>query len=552
MKNIIKILSFVIASSLLISCNDYLDMDPTDRVSDKMIWSEEGTAEYAVNNLYDYLASVNGSQFLAGMTESLTDEFKYGSYNYNSLCYIPSEFAYGGSTLTASYVDVYMGVWESRYNQIRRTNENIYNLKRYGSDLSDAAKSRFEAEMRFIRAWLYFDLVKRYKEVIIYDEDLSKITKDKALNTEEEGWNFIQKDLEYAAENLPAQAEANGRLDKGIAFAFMSRAMLYAKRWQASLDAANKVAELGYRLNDSYAESFKVTADKGNPEAILEYEYNLTVGGHNFDFYYSPGGDFTVIDQIGGGYGTPTQEMVESYELAEGGFPDWSAWHGEEGTTETPPYESLEPRFHATILYNGASWKGRKIEPYVGGTDGWCKWNVDKEPKGRTTTGYYLRKLVDETHDFSAQSSSSQPFMLIRYAEVLLNKAEACYRLGNTADANAAVKAIRSRVGLPYSDKNGDALWNAIRQERRVELAYEGLWYWDLRRWGDASKAYPTGLNAYQAHGLRIEQVGSSFLYTYVSVDDKDRNFPEKLYRLPLPTSELTTNSMVKQYSEWQ
>ncbi len=119
MKNIIKILSFVIASSLLISCNDYLDTDPTDRVSDKMLWSEEGTAEYAVNNLYNYLASVNGSQFLAGMTESLTDEFKYGSYNYNSLCYIPSEFAYGGSTLTASYVDVYMGVWESRYNQIR-------------------------------------------------------------------------------------------------------------------------------------------------------------------------------------------------------------------------------------------------------------------------------------------------------------------------------------------------------------------------------------------------------------------------------------------------
>ena len=114
------------------------------------------------------------------------------------------------------------------------------------------------------------------------------------------------------------------------------------------------------------------------------------------------------------------------------------------------------------------------------------------------------------------------------------------------------MKAIRSRVGLPYNDKSGDALWSAIRQERRVELAYEGLWYWDLRRWGDASKAYPTGLNAYQAHGLKIEQVGSSFLYTYVSVDDKDRNFPEKLYRLPLPTSELTTNSMVKQYSEWQ
>ncbi|MDD7455063.1 MAG: RagB/SusD family nutrient uptake outer membrane protein [Bacteroidales bacterium] len=552
MKNIIKILSFVIASSLLISCNGYLDTDPTDRVSDKMLWSNEATAEYAVNNLYSYLASVNGSQFLAGMTESLTDEFKYGSYNYNSLCYIPSEFAYGGSTLTSNYVDVYMGVWESRYTQIRRTNENIHNLKKYGDGLGDNAKTQFEAEMRFIRAWLYFDLVKRYKEVIIYDEDLSKISKDKALDTEEKAWDFIQSDLEYAASKLPTQADANGRLDKGAAYAFMTRAMLYAGRWQAVVDAANKVMGLGYKLNDSYADSFKITADKGNPEAILEYEYNLTVGGHDFDSYYTPGGDFTVIDKIGGGYGTPTQEMVESYELAGGGFPDWSPWHNTDGTMQTPPYANLEPRFQATVLYNGASWKGRKIEPYVGGTDGWCQWNVDKEPKGRTTTGYYLRKLVDENHDLSKQSSSSQPLILIRYAEVLLNKAEACYRRNNATDANVAIKAIRSRVGLPYSDKNGDALWTAIRQERKVELAYEGLWYWDLRRWGDASKAYPIGLNAYQAHGLKIEKIGSDYLYTYVSVDDKDRNFPEKLYRLPLPSSELTTNSMVNQYPEWQ
>ena len=272
---------------------------------------------------------------------------------------------------------------------------------------------------------------------------------------------------------------------------------------------------------------------------------------NRYDFYYTPGGDFSIYLQTGGGYGTPTQEMVESYELAEGGFPDWTAWHGT--TTKTPPYEKLEPRFHASILYNGASWKGREIQPFVGGTDGWCTWNLDREPKGRTTTGYYLRKMVDETHDVIAYTSGVQPLIVLRYAEVLLNKAEACYRNGDTNGANAAVKAIRSRVNLPYKNKSGEELWNAIRQERKVEFAYEGLWYWDLRRWKVAHKQYPEGLTGYQQHGLKIEKNSDgTFTYTYVSVDDQDRNFSEKMYQFPIPSSELDNNAEVDQYPAWR
>ena len=242
--------------------------------------------------------------------------------------------------------------------------------------------------------------------------------------------------------------------------------------------------------------------------------------------------------------------MVESYEYANGGFPDWTEWHGT--TTKTPPYEQLEPRFHASILYNGAEWKGRTIESYVGGADGWCQWNIEREPKGRSTTGYYLRKMVDEGHNVITESGSVQPLTIIRYGEVLLNKAEACFELGETAEANAAVKAVRARVDLPYTDKSGSELWNAIRQERKVELAYEGLWYWDLRRWGVAHKQYPEGLSGYQLHGLKIEKgEDGTFTYNYVSVDDKDRNFLEKMYRFPLPTSELTSNSLVNQFPEW-
>ena len=550
MKNLYKGILVLFASLGIVSC-DFLDMTPPDRVSDKVIWETTQSAEYSINYLYSYIYDVTMSQSSAGQTEAFTDQMKYGSYNYNSMCFIPSEIAYGeATTFSAGYVDAYLGYWGTWYGAIRRINQAMSELKQYGQ-MPDEDKIRLEAELRFMRAFMYFDLVKRYKEVILYDEDLSKITKDRALNTEAEGWDFIQADLEFAAANLPDRSASNGRLNKGAAWGFLSRTMLYAKRWEVVKNAAQEVEALGYGLEAKYADSYSKSVTAGNNEAILQYLFDRAQGvTHSFDFYYTPGGDYTRKGESGGGYGTPTQEMVESYEYAKGGFPDWTEWHGT--TTKTPPYAELEPRFHATILYNGAPWKARTIESYVGGGDGWCQWNIEREPKVRSTTGYYLRKMVDEGHNVITESGSVQPLTVIRYGEVLLNKAEACYRLEDNGGANAVVKAIRARVGLPYNDKSGAALWNAIRQERKVELSYEGLWYWDLRRWGVAHKQYPEGLSGYQVHGLKIEKTGDdTFNYTYVSVDDKDRNFLEKMYRFPLPTSELTSNSLVNQFPEW-
>ena len=548
MKKIFK--SILAASAIcLTSCTGLLDMTPTDRVSDKVIWESTQNAEYSINYIYSYIIDVTQSQSHAGMTEALTDQMKYGSYNYNSMCFIPSEIAYGVSP-SAGYFDAYMGYWSTWYGAIRRVNQSISELHQYGQ-MSDADKARLEAELRFMRGFLYFELVKRYKQVILYDEDLSKITKDKALNTEDECWNFIEADLRYAAAELPERTASKGRLDKGAAWAFLSRTMLYAERWAVVKEAAEEVEKLGYALEANYKDSYTKTASAGNNETILQYLFDRTQSvTHSFDFYYTPGGDYTLNGESGGGYGTPTQEMVESYEYAKGGFPDWTEWHGT--TTKTPPYADLEPRFHATILYNGAAWKGRTIEPFVDGADGWCQWNKDREPKGRTTTGYYLRKIVDENHNVITQSGSVQPFTIIRYAEVLLNKAEACYRLGDNGPANDAVKAVRARVGLSYTPKSSSELEAAIRQERKVELAYEGLWYWDLRRWKVAHKQYPEGLTGYQQHGLKIvKNDDGTFTYTYVSVDDKDRNFLEQMYQFPLPTSELTSNSLVDQFPAW-
>lgn len=534
------------------SCTSFLDMSPTDKVSDKVMWENTTNAEYHVNYLYSYIYDVLMGQCVAGQTEALTDMLKYGSYNYNSLCYIPSEIAYGAATtLTAGYVDSYMGYWGSWYTGISKINKAIVSLRKFGQ-MSDEDKVRLEAEMKFMRAFLYFDLMKRYKEIIIYDENLDAYAKDKPLSSEADGWNLIQADLEYAAANLPERTASKGRLDKGMAWGFMTRAMLYAERWDLVKTAAAEVEKLGYALEADYEDGYMKPIGNGNKEAIIQYQFDRGSDvTHSYDFYYTPGGDFSIYKETGGGYGTPTQEMVESYELATGGFPDWTPWH--DVTTETPPYADLEPRFHASILYNGAPWKNRLIEPYVGGADGWCQWNLEREPKGRTTTGYYLRKMVDESHDVIAYSGGVQPLIVLRYAEVLLNKAEACHKTGDAAGANAAVKAIRERVGLPYADKAGDELWAAIRQERKVELAYEGLWYWDLRRWRVAHKQYPEGLTGYQQHGLKIEKNDDgTFTYTYVSVDDQDRNFPEKMYRFPMPTGELNNNGAVDQYREWK
>ena len=547
-----KIFKSILAAAVfgLTSCSGLLDMTPTDRVSDKVIWENTQNAEYSINYIYSYIFDVTWSQSAAGMTEALTDQMKYGSYNYNSMCFIPSEIAYGVYT-TAGYVDTYMGSWNTWYSAIRRVNQSLSELKQYGQ-MSDDDKTRLEAELRFMRAFLYFDLVKRYKQVIIYDEDMSKIAKDKPLNTEAEGWDFIEKDLRFAAAELPDRTASNGRLDKGAAWAFLSRTMLYAERWAVVKEAAEEVEKLGYALEANYKDSYTKTASAGNNETILQYLFDRTQKAtHSFDFYYTPGGDYTLEGESGGGYGTPTQEMVESYEYAGGGYPDWTEWHGT--TTKTPPYAELEPRFHATILYNGAAWKDRTIEPFVGGADGWCQWNLDREPKGRTTTGYYLCKIVDENHNVITESGSVQPLTIIRYGEVLLNKAEACLRLTDNGGANAAVKAIRQRVGLPYTDKSSSELEDVIRQERKVELAFEGLWYWDLRRWGVAHEQYPKGLTGYQQHGLKIEKTGDgSFTYTYVSVDDQNRNFSEKMYQFPIPTSELTSNSELDQFQLWR
>ena len=344
-----KYITIIAAVLTLGSCN-FLDMTPTDNVSSKTIWRTTRNAEYSINYLYSYIWDLSAAPTKIGLSEALTDEMKYTSYNYNALCYIPSEMSYGSSTLTRTYVDAYMGYWGMLYTAIRRVNEGINYLHAYG-EMSDADKARLDGELKFMRAYLYFELVKRYKDVILYDEDLSAISKDKAISTEAQAWDFIEKDLGDAAQNLPKASEARGRINQGMAYGMLSRAMLYAKRYEAVIAAADKLAGLGYELEGNYSDAFAKSLANGNKEAILQYTFDYEKGiTHSFNFYYTPGGDYSKEGQKGGAYGVPTQEIVESYELATGGFPNWTPWHTSDGTNAEPPYSKLEPRFQDRAL----------------------------------------------------------------------------------------------------------------------------------------------------------------------------------------------------------
>ena len=215
------IVSCLFAAAMgLTSCNDFLDIDPTNKVTEKLVWNDVSTAELAVNYFYadiPYLGSFNNYQCAAGLTEGLTDEFKYGNLLNNSECYIPNQISYAGSILTSSYTDVYMGVWGSTYEEIRRVNESIAKL--HASSFSKENQARLEAELRFFRGMYYFELLKRYHQAIIYDEDLSKINTNKALDSEEAGWAYVLSDLEFAGQNLPVSTNAKGRLTSGAAYA---------------------------------------------------------------------------------------------------------------------------------------------------------------------------------------------------------------------------------------------------------------------------------------------------------------------------------------------
>ena len=545
MRNKIISAALLLTMSLFTGCDDFLDTTATDRISDKIVWESASNITLYLNGFYPYIdryGSFGAAQFSGNLTEGLTETLKYGSYVPGSKAGDANMYVFTPEMMNPS--GNLLNTWGATYERIRRVNEFLVGLEKY-STVSQEENKIFEGQARFFRAFLYFQLAKRHGGVILYTN--MDLKKDKNRSSAEETWNLIAEDLDYAASVLPVKwkNEDNGRVTKGAALAFKSRAMLYAQRWDAAKAAADEVIALSvYQLMPQYKDAWK----GGNAESILEYNYLITGPNHTFDKDYATFGE--IENQ--GGSGCPTQEMVEAYESKDGKKVDWSAWHAAGGTTARPPYENLDPRFAATVTYNGATWKGRTMENSVNGTAGrYMGYRDDTYAKGRTTTGYYLRKFMNEAHTDLITYRSTQTWVELRLAEVYLNRAEANFRLGNNGPALTDLNTVRGRAGValpPLSGLSGDALFKAIRQERKIELAYEGHLYWDMRRWRLAHTEY----NDYRVHGMKISKNEAGWLYEYVDCDLQNRKFLEKTYVLPVPYSEMENNGAIEQYDEWK
>lgn len=563
-KRIILFFSTIALYLGISSCTDVLDLGNTREVSDIAVWSTEEAAEMYITASYKTFTDVsqvfNSRNVFYDSYTDLTKSTSWDQYNhpYNKALLQASAFTTGSAGA--------LECWNDAYTRIRRANVllneiNEYGVKNYGEDWCDIRR----AEVRLCRAFSYYRLIRVYGGVPIrtdisgvnggVDDGANPADINKARATEAESWDFVISELQWAADHLPDTWTSywSGRATKVTAYGLISRMALFAQEWQVAIDAAEKVKELGGALAPDYAKVFQVDGNQDNSKEILFALYGLPKSvTHNYDTYNRPFGDDAVYNTVVYAEHVPAAELADLYEFKDGTTFSWSTY----SDTHADPFTDREPRFQATILYNGCKWENREIQTYAGGSDNFVAFTQSGSTNGHTCTGYYLRKYLQEGYSNFVTDQSYQYDAVLRYAEVLLNKAEAYAQLDYNQYRNQALGAlneIRNRVGLPSKTAadapNLDAFMALLRKERSVELAGEGFRYWDLRRW----KLAESVINGQNAHGVVITKSDDgSYSYERVACDGgTPRIFLDKYYYFSLPTNELSNNNLCVNNPYW-
>ena len=548
MKKILNIRSILAAGALLCSCegfiSDALDIDPSDRYSSEAVWSSASSADQYLLGLYNLIKENTGNlgsdSNMTGFWDAYSDLVKSNSWaEYNH--------TFNRAFLQASSFDGQSAgcfeCWSSNYERIRRCNEFLRDAPVYGPKLgADYAKTR-SAEMKFIRAMAYFRLMQVYGKCIIRDKVDGPAENDKGFASARETWDFIEADLREAGNNIATDLPS-GRLTRAAAWAYLSRVALYAEDWDVVTEAADSARRYGAALDPVYADVFE---NRTSVENLFTIEFMQNKLTHRADVFFRPPGDAAEGSQHAGAniYAVfnPTSEYVDSFEMADGTPFDWAV-HGDD------PYTGREPRFYASILYNGAKWEGRTIETHDTGKDKIVEFTTTGAA-GSTITGYYLRKFITEGQDGWEKYGSDHFAILIRYAEVLLNEAEAYAMKGDFDTAYERLNQVRTRVGLPgKSGSDLETFMKDLRHERVVELGGEGLRFWDLRRWKIAvcEKSEDSVIDGKNYHGCWItKKEDGSYDYKQVVVDGANmvHFFPERYYAFAIPITEFSNNGAI-------
>ena len=559
MKKINILLSSSIAVLLLSSCNPILDREMILTMTEKQALESYDVAQKRVNGLYTYLP--NGFSPVGGaMMAAASDEAEY------SVASSSVHMFNNGSWNPLNNPD---NVWTYYYQGIRQatlfleTADQI-NMERYKLDPQNQADyemrmaniERWKYEARFLRAYFYSELVKRYGGVPLANElmDMDTDYRNIPRNTLQECIDFIVDECGQVAPHLPAvyQASDMGRVTRGAALALKSRVLLYAAselfnnpvwaqgyerkdlislsgtdrqtRWENAAKAAGEVlwgadvAEAGYKLSGNYQSLFRSFSDN---EIVL-------VRRNGYDNSFEKSNYPIGADQATGGT-APSGNLVDAYETTGGRTFTWK-----DPSMAARPYENRDPRFAATIMPNNSTFQGRPVECWEGGADGPDKNNASR-------TGYYLLKYVDPELKLLQGQSAIHSWIIIRLGEIYLNYAEAMNEAyGPDAkgiygkSAREAVNEVRGRVGRPdvVADSK-EEMREKIRHERRVELAFEDHRFWDVRRWMTA----PDDLNA-PLKGVKVTRLSYNS-FEYQSVEVESRSFKRSMYFYPIPQNEL-------------
>lgn len=554
MKNrLLLILSFTAGVLSIVSCKkDFLEVKPTDRLSESALLADSSLFEEFITNRYLGVRLQDkegegtnpgfGRGFEYAMWSSVSDE---SIYNNDDNTWLIQR-----GLLAPENTGIAGTIWGRSYRSIRECNWALSNLA--AVPMSATHKTRLRAELQFIRAFRYHDLIRNYGGVVLMGDkvyNLSDNLQDEALFTRsslKDCMTYVLVQLDEAATGLPVNNDgtwAFGRATKGAVLALKSRLALYSASplyntgtWPDAVKAAQAVMDLGkYSLYaGGYANLF---LDAGNPEAIFARLYTKNANHTHLEIANGP-------NSYGGwGGNVPLQNLVDDYQMNNGK----SIADPTSGYNPQSPYTNRDPRFYATILYNGAQYRGSTVETFTPGgkdsKDGPDNWNTSK-------TGYYLRKFMNDAYPLQNPwgNAGFQPWYYFRYAEVLLNFAEAANEAygptvvpsGSSLSAQVAVNQVRSRASvnmpaLPAGISQAE-MRDAIRNERRVELAFEEHRFYDVRRWkiADVTENKP-------ALGILITKNGNTLNYaTKVALDG--RAFSQKMYWLPIPRAEIQSS----------
>lgn len=547
MRNIIKNILIVSTILSLFSCS-FLDQDEVTYQTKEYQFSTFERTKQVCAHVYTY---VNPSlEWIYGTQSAATDDAIASLENNNIKVY------YDGTWSSLNCVDnklshYYEAIAQANYFLENCPNDfpETVNLKDYKQRMIQLRN--YPHEVRFLRAYFHFELLKRYNNIVIIDH-LLELDEVNSLQTVDyqTAAAWIVSELDKVIEKLPVSYESfptgrTNRVTKGAAMALKSRVLLYASsplnNTKADASLWHKAAVAAHELIKSGEYSLVKENVTNNFKAKGYIWGSIGTTNSNFEKFNFPFG----YEGAEGGV-TPTQNLAEAYDLIDGTPFDWN---NPEHRAIAFDKSKRDPRFAEIFYTNGDKFKGSEIETFIGGKNA-------LPLVGATQSSYYLKKFIIESTSFVTGNSTSYQhiYPIFRYAEAYLNYAEALFELTSNFDFKGsldgynftispreAINAVRSRAGVGQVKEYTD-FREAIRKERRVELAFENHRIWDIRRW-------MIGEETCEIYGLLLEKKDGELTITKQVI--QKRIWDDKYYFYPYPAEELFKNKSLIQNKGW-